>query len=164
MYYFFKKKIKPEHARLLFNTSHLSKKRRNKILLKSGISLSEKTHITTPFYFEHGRINLIGDVFINANCTFLDTEKITINTGTMIGPNVTLSTVSHHIEPDKRHKKNLTAPIVIGKNVWICAGAVILPGVSIGDNSVIAANSVVKCNVPANTMYAGAPAIFKMKI
>ncbi|WP_241167201.1 DapH/DapD/GlmU-related protein [Serratia marcescens] len=160
----FKRKINPEHARLIFNTSHLSKRRRNRSLLKSGVFLSKQTHITPPFYYEYGNINLIGDIFINANCTFLDDEIITINSGTMIGPNVTLSTVSHQTDPVKRHNKNITAPITIGKNVWICAGAVVLPGVSIGDNSVIGANSVVNCDVPANSLYAGTPAIFKKTI
>lgn len=160
----FKRKINPEHARLIFNTSHLSKKRRNKALSKSGVLLSKQTQITPPFYYEHGNINLIGDVFVNANCTFLDDEKIIINDGSMIGPNVTLSTVSHHVIPENRHDKNITAPITIGENVWICAGAVILPGVTIGDNSVIGANSVVNCNVPENTLYAGTPAVFKKNL
>ncbi|WP_075335064.1 MULTISPECIES: DapH/DapD/GlmU-related protein [Serratia] len=160
----FKRKINPEHARLIFNTSHLSKKRRNKALSKSGILLSKQTQITPPFYYEYGNINLIGDVFVNANCTFLDDEKIIINDGSMIGPNVTLSTVSHHVTPENRHDKNITAPITIGENVWICAGAVILPGVTIGDNSVIGANSVVNCNVPENTLYAGTPAVFKKNL
>lgn len=160
----FKRKINPEHARLIFNTSHLSKKRKNKALSKSGVLLSKQTQITPPFYYEYGNINLIGDVFINANCTFLDDENITVNTGTMIGPNVTLSTVSHHTDPKKRHNKNVTAPITIGKNVWICAGVIVLPGVSIGENSVIGANSVVNCDVPANTLYAGTPAVFKKSL
>lgn len=158
---FFKRKINPEHARLIFNTSLLSKKRRNKALLKSGICLSKQTHITPPFYYERGNINIIGDVFINANCTFLDDGMITIHDGTMIGPNVTLTTVSHYSNPTLRHGNNILAPINIGKNVWICAGAVILPGVTIGDNSIIGANSVVNCDVPANCLYAGTPAVFK---
>ncbi|WP_241898851.1 MULTISPECIES: DapH/DapD/GlmU-related protein [unclassified Erwinia] len=89
---------------------------------------------------------------------------ITIKTGTMIGPNVTLTTVSHHTNPALRHSSNILAPIEIGENVWIGAGAVILPGVSIGENSIIAANSVVTSDVPANTLYAGTPAKFKKHI
>lgn len=79
----------------------------------------------------------------------------------MIGPNVTLTTVSHHTDPILRHGANIIAPIEIGENVWIGAGAVVLPGITIGDNSVIAANSVVTADVPANCLYAGTPAKFK---
>lgn len=79
----------------------------------------------------------------------------------MIGPNVTLTTVTHHTDPARRHENNILSPINIGKNVWIGSGSVILPGVSIGDNSIIAANSVVSDNVTANSLYAGSPAIFK---
>jgi len=79
----------------------------------------------------------------------------------MIGPNVTLTTVSHHTDPTLRHGANIIAPIKIGENVWIGAGVVVLPGITIGDNSVIAANSVVTTDVPANCLYAGTPAKFK---
>ncbi|EBN0073378.1 acetyltransferase, partial [Salmonella enterica subsp. enterica serovar Virchow] len=103
---------------------------------------------------------LIGDVFINANCNFLDNALITIDDKTMIGPNVTICTVNHFASPEKRHEDNIIQPVKIGKNVWIGAGAVILPGVTVGDNSIIAANSVVNRNVPANSLYAGTPARF----
>ncbi|MEL5355062.1 DapH/DapD/GlmU-related protein [Serratia nevei] len=162
--YLLRKKVKPCHARLFFNNSTSSKKKKHSIISKSGVKVSSEANIMTPFYYEYGNIEIIGDVFVNANCTFLDDEKIIINDGSMIGPNVTLSTVSHHVTPENRHDKNITAPITIGKNVWICAGAVILPGVTIGDNSVIGANSVVNCNVPENTLYAGTPAVFKKNL
>ncbi|MBH3014644.1 acetyltransferase [Serratia marcescens] len=162
--YSLKSKISPTKARLFFNNTSHSTKKKYKILTKSGVSISSRANIMAPFYYEYGNIEIIGDVFINANCNFLDDEKITINDGSMIGPGVTLSTVSHHVAPENRHDRNVTAPIIIGKNAWICAGAVILPGVTIGENSVIGANSVVNCNVPDNTMYAGTPAVFKKKI
>lgn len=162
--YSFKNKVSPVKARLFFNNTLHSQKKKYKVLSKSGIKISNQATIMTPFYYEYGNIEIIGNVFINANCNFLDDEKIVINDGSMIGPNVTLTTVSHHIAPEMRHESNIVAPIKIGKNVWICAGAVILPGVAIGDNSIIGANSVVNCNVPANTMYAGTPAVFKKNI
>lgn len=162
--YCIKNKVSPTKARLFFNNTSHSQKKKHKVLSKSGVRISGQANIMAPFYYEYGKIEIIGNVFINANCNFLDDEKIVINDGAMIGPNVTLSTVSHHIAPEKRHKNNIVAPITIGKNVWICAGAVILPGVVIGENSIIGANSVVNCNVPANTMYAGAPAVFKKNI
>lgn len=165
-YYFYllKKNIKPYYARLFFNTSFVSKNKRKKILSKCGLVISSQSNIVTPFYFEYGNITLIGNVFINANCSFLDNENITIQNGTMIGPNVTLTTVSHHTDPKLRHETNIVAPINIGENVWIGAGATILPGVRIGNNSVIAANSLVNSDVPANVLYAGTPAKLKKHI
>ncbi|MFB5744274.1 DapH/DapD/GlmU-related protein [Cedecea sp. P7760] len=162
-YYFYllKKKLEPKKARLFFNTSYSSRRKKNKILSKAGIKIDNKSSIVAPFYFEFGNIHFSGEVLVNVGCNFLDNEMITIKTGTMIGPNVTLTTVSHHVEPALRHGVNILAPINIGENVWIGAGAVVLPGITIGDNSVIAANSVVTTNVPANSMYAGTPAIYK---
>nr|WP_237703569.1 DapH/DapD/GlmU-related protein [Erwinia sp. Ejp617] len=156
-----KKKSNAKKCRLFFNTSHFSRRRRNKILSKAGISISSQTTIVEPFYFECGNINLSGDVLINTGCNFLDNEIITIKSGTMIGPNVTLTTVSHNTDPTLRHGTNILAPITIGENVWIGAGAVVLPGITIGDNSIVAANSVVSTDIPANCLYAGTPAKFK---
>ncbi|MBZ2399196.1 DapH/DapD/GlmU-related protein [Erwinia amylovora] len=160
-YYLLKKRVSPDEARLFFNTSNCSLRKKNKILSKTDIKTSSQTTIVAPFYFEFGNINFIGDVLINNGCNFLDNEMITIKTGTMIGPNVTLTTVSHHTEPTLRHAANIIAPINIGENVWIGAGVIVLPGISIGDNSVIAANSVVTADVAANCLYAGTPAKFK---
>ncbi|WP_249032478.1 DapH/DapD/GlmU-related protein [Tenebrionicola larvae] len=163
-YYLLKKRVSPAKARLFFNTSNSSRRKKNKILSKTGLTISSQTAIVAPFYFEFGNINFIGDVLINTGCNFLDNEIITIRTGTMIGPNVTLTTVSHHTDPTLRHGANIIAPIEIGENVWIGAGAVVLPGITIGDNSVIAANSVVTADVPANCLYAGTPAKFKKSL
>lgn len=162
-YYFYliKNKIAPKKARILFNTSSISRRKKNKILSKAGLMVSHQTAIVEPFYFEFGNVEISGDVLINTGCAFLDNEMITIKTGSMIGPNVTLTTVSHHTDPDLRHGENILAPIDIGENVWIGAGAVVLPGVTIGDNSVIAANSVVKSDIPSNEL---CPAVFKRSI
>lgn len=160
-FYLFKKKLKPFHSRLFFNTSYLSYKKRILILKKSILKIEANTTITPPFYFEFGNVELYENVMINSGCIFLDNKKITINKNSMIGPNVILSTASHNIEPCHRHTGNITAPIIIGENVWIGAGCVICPGVNIGKNSVIAANSVVTTNVPDNTFYAGSPAKLK---
>lgn len=154
-------KLKSGKCRVFFNTSYLSYKKRIIILKKSGMKIGGNTTITTPFYFEFGQIELHENVLINSGCTFLDNEKIIIMKNSMIGPGVTLSTVSHHADPRTRHKGNITAPIIIGENVWLGAGCVICPGVSIGKNSVIAANSVVISDVPDNVLYAGSPAVFK---
>lgn len=158
------KKINPRKARIFFNNSYISKSKKKKILSKAGIILSPQASIAEPFYFEFGNIEIIGNVLINANCVFLDNEQITIKNNTMIGPNVTISTVSHHVQPKLRHMENISAPINIGENVWIGAGSVILPGVHIGDNSVIAANSVVTQSIPENSLFAGSPAKLKREI
>ena len=163
-YYLLKKRLSPAKACLFFNTSYISRRKRNKILCKSGIKISSQTTIMTPFYYQFGNIEFSGDVLINTGCNFLDNNKITIKTGTMIGPNVTLSTVTHHTDPTIRHDTNIFSPIEIGENVWIGAGAVVLPGITIGDNSIIAANSVVTADVPANCLYAGTPAKFKKSL
>lgn len=162
-YYFYslKKIIKPKRALFIFNHSELSKKKKYSLLIKSGVRINDRALIVPPFHYEHGNIELLGNVFVNANCIFLDREKITIKDGAMIGPNVSLVTISHNSDIKKRHTHDIIAPIVIEQNAWVCAGAVILPGVTIGENSIVAANSVVNCDVPANTMYAGTPAVFK---
>lgn len=82
----------------------------------------------------------------------------------LIGPNVTLTTASHEVSPVLRGSGVTQAPISIGDNVWLGAGVVVLPGVKIGNNSVVAANSVVLSDVPENVLYAGTPAVFKRNI
>lgn len=163
-YYILKKRITARQARVYFNTSLRSKKKRFNILKKVGIKVSDKATIVDHFYFEFGNIELLGDVFVNVNCSFLDNEKITIGDKTIIGPNVTITTICHSCKPAHRHTENKIAPVSIGENVWIGANSIILSGVSIGNNSIIAANSVVNADVPANVMFAGTPATFKRNI
>lgn len=160
----FAKSVKVPAARNLINSKNLSRKKRNRLLAKSGVILRGESTVTTPFFYEFGNISIGHNVYINAGCVFLDNAVITIGENSLIGPNVTLSTASHPCDPTQRNTDLITAPITIGKNVWLGAGVVVLPGVSIGANSVIAANSVVKSNVPENVLYAGAPAIFKRNL
>ena len=82
---------------------------------------------------------------------------ISIGDGTLIGHRVTLATINHGLPPDQRHVHNI-APIVIGKDVWIGSGAILLPGVHVGDGAVVAAGSVVREDVPPRTIVAGVPA------
>lgn len=158
------KSIKPRKAIGLFNGCGLSNKKSNIILSKAGVSFKGPSNIKPPFFFEFGRVEIHGGTYINAGCVFLDTNTITIGQGSLLGPHVTLTTVTHPVDPELRHKKAISAPIVIGENVWIGAGVVVLPGVTIGNNSVIAANSVVNSDVPSNVMYAGSPAVFKRNL
>ena len=88
----------------------------------------------------------------------MDDTDIYIGDGTMIGPNVTIATGAHPLDPALRNRGlQLNHPVKIGKNVWIGAGAVLLPGVSVGDGAVIGAGSVVTKDVPAGTVAVGNP-------
>jgi acetyltransferase-like isoleucine patch superfamily enzyme len=112
-----------------------------------------------PFYTESGvNIRVGRNVFVNQNCTFYDLGGIDIGDEVMIGPNVSLITSGHPIEPSRRRDGVVTRPIVIGRNVWIAAGATIIGGVTVGENSVVAAGSVVTRDVPPDTLVAGNPA------
>lgn len=111
-----------------------------------------------PFYTDCGKNITIGkNVFINAGCKFQDQGGITIGDGSLIGHNVVLVTLNHSLLASKRANL-IPAPIRIGKNVWIGANAVVLPGVTIGDGAVIAAGAVVTKNVEADTVVGGVPA------
>lgn len=92
------------------------------------------------------------------NCTFYDLGGLDIADDVMIGPNVSLITSGHPIEPSRRRDGVVVNPIVIERNVWIAVGATIIGGVTVGENSVVAAGSVVTRDVPPNTLVGGNPA------
>lgn len=116
------------------------------------------TTVFAPFHTNVGIFIRIGkNVFINHDCTFLDIGGITIEDEVMIGPKVSLITEEHPLSPVER-KALLVKPVVIKRNAWIGAGATILPGVTVGENSVVAAGAMVTKDVPANTVVAGIPA------
>lgn len=123
-----------------------------------GKQVDETFALFPPFYTDCGKNIHIGkNVFINAGCHFQDQGGITIGDGAQIGHNVVLATLNHDLIPENR-KTVIPAPIIIGKNVWIGANSTILSGVTIGDNSVIAAGAVVTKDVPANVVAGGVPA------
>lgn len=112
--------------------------------------------IYPPFYTDHGlNLDLTERVFINQGCTFLDYAGIRLGRGVMVGPKATFITMGHPVDPEERRKFLTGAPIDVAENVWIGAGAMILPGVSIGRDSVIAAGAVVADDVPANSVVVG---------
>ncbi|MBE0377147.1 sugar O-acetyltransferase [Pseudoalteromonas prydzensis] len=121
--------------------------------------------IEAGLHFDYGSQMQIGDrTFININCTVLDAPinegAITIGSDCLIGPNVQLLAVSHAVNPIERlNKENFAAPITIGNNVWIGASVIVLAGITIADNAVIGAGSVVTKDIAANTVVAGNPAI-----
>lgn len=111
-----------------------------------------------PFYTDFGKHITIGkNVFLNTGCTFQDRGGIAIGDGTQIGQNVVLCTLNHGMSPEKRHI-TYPSPIVLGKNVWIGAHATVVPGVTVGENAIIAAGAVVTKDVPENAIVAGVPA------
>jgi acetyltransferase-like isoleucine patch superfamily enzyme len=123
-----------------------------------GKDAGEAFGLFPPFYTDCGKNITVGKrVFINSGCRFQDQGGITIGDDTLIGHNVVLVTLNHDLASDKR-KDMLPAPIVIGGNVWIGANATVLPGVTVGDNAVIAAGAVVTKDVPPNTVVGGVPA------
>lgn len=120
-----------------------------------GRPLPNRTTIYPPFSTDYGlNLNLGERVFINQGCTFLDYAGITIGDRTMIAPNVTFITLGHPVDPEERRIWLTGAAIVVEENVWIGAGATILPGVTIGKDSVVAAGAVVADDVPSSTVVA----------
>ena len=125
-----------------------------------GKEIDKSTTIFVPFYTNFGRhIRLGKNVFINHACSFLDLGGITIEDDVQIGPRVNLVTENHPLNP-KQRKDLILQSIHIKKNVWIGAAATILPGVSIGENAIVAAGAVVNRDVAANTIVGGVPAKF----
>ena len=123
-----------------------------------GSQLDESTIIFPPFYTNFGRFIQIGkNVFINHACSFLDMGGITIEDHVLIGPKVNLVTENHPLTPADR-RALISKPILVKRNAWIGAAATILPGVTIGENAVVAAGAVVTTDVPDNTIVAGVPA------
>jgi acetyltransferase-like isoleucine patch superfamily enzyme len=124
-----------------------------------GRPLPTRVTIYPPFYTDHGlNLDLAENVFINQGCTFLDYAGIRIAQRVMIAPKVTFITGGHPVDPEERRLYLTGAPIDVAENVWIGAGATILPGVSIGRDSVIAAGAVVAEDVPAQTLVTGTKA------
>ena len=111
-----------------------------------------------PFYTDYGKNISVGEnVFINSGCCFQDQGGITIGNNVLIGQQVVIATLNHELTASRRANM-IPASVKIGNNVWIGAHATILAGVTIGDNSVVAAGAVVNKDVPANVVVAGVPA------
>ncbi|MCB9992295.1 MAG: sugar O-acetyltransferase [Hyphomicrobiaceae bacterium] len=125
--------------------------------------------VKPPFFFEFGRHIQFGEqVFVNMNCTFLDSAPIRIGDFSAIGPNCQLITPTHELQfekrlplsrtgPQRRDPMTIARPIHIGKHCWLGAGVIVMPGVTIGDGAVIGAGSVVTRDIPANVIALGSP-------
>ncbi|AMR32099.1 acetyltransferase [Mucilaginibacter sp. PAMC 26640] len=127
----------------------------------SGIicsDIDESTVLIAPIYTNFGRFIKLGkDVFINHACSFLDLGSITLEDHVLIGPKVNLITENHPMDPATR-RGLVCKPILIKRKAWIGAGATILPGVTVGENAIVAAGAVVSKDVPDNTVVGGVPA------
>lgn len=123
-----------------------------------GKELATTTTVYPPFYTNYGKnITLGTSVFINHDCSMLDLGEIIIEDDVMIGPRVSISSEGHPLEVEQR-KTLVPNKVVIKKNAWIGGGAFILPGVTIGENAVVAAGAVVTKDVAPNTLVGGVPA------
>ena len=123
-------------------------------------SVGEGTEIRPPFYVDYGtHIGIGARCFANFGLVALDVAAITIGDDVQIGPNVQLLTPTHPVEPEPRRQKwEAARPIAIGNNVWLGGGVIVLPGVTIGDNTVVGAGSVVTRDLPADVVAVGNPA------
>lgn len=153
-----------------YNTEDLSDQERRALLEKLVGKLGSNVAIDTPFYIDHGAHTTIGDnVIIGMNCTFIDNNSISIGNQVMIASGVQLCTATHPLKSKDRIIANWSTsmqrnwyhtsakPIRIGDGVWIGANVTVLPGVTIGDHSTIAAGSVVNKDIPPHTLAMGVP-------
>jgi acetyltransferase-like isoleucine patch superfamily enzyme len=124
----------------------------------TGCEIDESTTLFPPLHMNYGRNTKIGkNVFINFDCVFLDLGGITIEDNVFIAPKVSILSEGHPINPEDRHSL-VPQAVHLKKNAWIGANATILPGVTIGENSIVAAGAVVSKDVPDNTVVGGIPA------
>lgn len=140
--------------------------KRGDIMRKLFKSVGKNVWIEPDFRCEFGQNITIGDnVYINFGCVILDCGQVTIGSGTLIGPNVGLFSGNHTTDPEERAAGGLIPkPINIGSRVWLCGNVSVVPGVSIGDGSVIGAGSVVTCDIPPGVVAAGNPCRVLRKI
>ena len=152
--------------RLLLQMNNTSEPQKIRQFLSQIIDseIDKSVTIFTPFHINYGKNTQIGkNVFINFDCVFLDLGGITIEDGVLIAPKVSLLSEGHPISPEQRHSL-VPKHIHIKKNAWIGANATILHGVTIGQNAVVAAGSVVTKDVPDNVVVGGIPAQILKKL
>ncbi len=144
-----------------FNATRPSEYEKRKQMLKEMFAeIGEGCYIEPPFHANWGgkHCHFGKNVYANFNLTCVDDTHIYVGDYTMFGPNVTLATAGHPIYPSLREKAyQYNMPVHIGKNCWLGAGVIVLPGVTIGDNSVIGAGSIVTKDIPANVLAVGNP-------
>ena len=144
-----------------FNATRPTELDKREALLKEMFAeIGEGCYIEPPFHANWGghHVHFGNNVYANFNLTMVDDTHIYVGDCTMFGPNVTVATAGHPIDPELRAKAyQYNMPVRIGKNCWLGAGVIVLPGVTIGDNTVIGAGSVVTKDIPANVVAVGNP-------
>lgn len=144
-----------------YNSLRPSETEKKAALLKEMFAeIGEDCYIETPFHANFGgaHVHFGKNVYANFNLTLVDDTHIYVGDYTKFGPNVTLATAGHPVLPELREKLyQFNLPIHIGRNCWLGAGVIVLPGVSIGDNSVIGAGSIVTRDIPSNVVALGNP-------
>lgn len=141
--------------------------KREKLLKEMFGELGDGCYIEPPLHANWaGKFCKLGkNVYANFNLTLVDDTEITIGDNTMIAPNVTITTATHPVLPELREKAyQYNMPVHIGKNCWLGAGVIVLPGVTIGDNSVIGAGSLVNKDIPPDVVAVGTPCKVLRKI
>ena len=144
-----------------FNATRPTEMEKREELLKAMLAeVGENCYIEPPFHSNWGgkNVHLGKNVYFNFNITLVDDTHIYVGDYTMLGPNVVVATAGHPILPELREKAlQFNLPVKIGRNCWLGAGVIVLPGVTIGDNTVIGAGSVVTKDIPANVVAVGNP-------
>ena len=144
-----------------FNQTRPTELEKRQILLKEMFaSIGENCYIEPTFHSNFGgrHIHFGNNVYCNFNVTMVDDTYIYVGDNTLLAPNVVLATAAHPIDPELRNKGlQYNKPIRIGKNCWLGTGVIVLPGITIGDNVVIGAGSVVTKDLPSNVVAVGNP-------
>ena len=144
-----------------YNNTRPSEGQIRTALLKNMFAeIGENCYIEPPLHSNWGgkHVHFGNNVYANFNLTLVDDTHIYVGDYTMMGPNVVIATAGHPILPELREKAyQFNIPVNIGKNCWLGAGVIVLPGVTIGDNTVIGAGSVVTKDIPANVVAVGNP-------
>jgi len=157
----FKEQIKCLERLYDFNATRPTElEKREKMLKEMFAEVGKNCYIEPPLHSNWGgrHVHLGNNVYFNFNATLVDDTHIYIGDYTMLGPNVVIATAGHPVLPELREKAlQYNLPVHIGKNCWLGAGVIVLPGVTIGDNTVIGAGSVVTKDIPANVVAVGNP-------
>ena len=151
-----------ECLEILYDYNHTrpsESQKREQILKNLLAEIGENCYIEPPLHASWGKYTHFGNnVYAQFNLTLVDDTDIFVGDNVMFGPNVIIATAGHPVDPPLREKvAQFNIPVRIGKNVWIGAGAIVLPGVTIGDHSVIGAGSVVTKDIPPNVVAVGNP-------
>ncbi|WP_144209422.1 sugar O-acetyltransferase [Shewanella donghaensis] len=153
-----------ENAKLLchqFNHLAPNETAKRHTILSNLLNIKGQFHIEANFFCDYGENIYVGDNFYsNHNLVILDVCQVSFGNNVMLGPNVMIATASHPLDPVARRATEFGKPISIGNDVWIGGNVSVLAGVSIGDNSVIGAGSVVTKDITGNGVYAGNPCKF----